>query len=151
MWIWALVVQHEYSQRNPGKLDWLSPGFGRGFGLYIMLNTSGNCVQNYLYFLIGTIGEGTTELSRLAGLLRGVESWGQCAAFGINSSKFSPFYTVVINTVFWFTSLIPATYNISKIQGRPDYASARAKTADDADSESAPTTPGEKERKEPIV
>ena len=147
MWIWALVVQHDFSGSNPGKLDWLSPGFGRAFGLYIMLNTCGNCVQNYLYFLIGTIGEGTTELSRLAGLLRGIESWGQCAAFGINSSKFSPFYTVVINTIFWFSSLVPAIYNILQIQGRPEYTNGDGVQAD----ESVPATPDEKERKNPIV
>jgi hypothetical protein len=110
-------------------------------------------------FLIGTIGEGTNELSRLAGLLRGIESWGQCAAFGINSSKFSPLYTVVINTVFWFTALVPAIYSISQVQGRPAYATdvaiVRTKTGavsvgaqgpggDDAGSEV--TTPTEKEK-----
>lgn len=149
MWIWALIVQNDFNNRNPGKLDWLSPGFGRAFGLYLMLNTCGNCVQNYLYFLIGTIGEGTTELSRLAGLLRGIESWGQCAAFGINSSKFSPLYTVVINVVFWFLSLGPAIYNILQIQGRPEYAGQGAEQKE-MDT-SAPGTPDEKERQEPIV
>ncbi|UPK98529.1 hypothetical protein LCI18_009464 [Fusarium solani-melongenae] len=85
LWIWVLIVQHGFEQKRPDYLDWTSPGFGRAFGIYIMLQTSGNMVQNYLYFLIGTIGDGTLELSRSTGLLRGVESWGQCAAFGINS------------------------------------------------------------------
>lgn len=85
LWIWVLIVQHGFEQKRPDYLDWTSPGFGRAFGLYIMLQTSGNMVQNYLYFLIGTIGDGTLELSRSTGLLRGVESWGQCAAFGISS------------------------------------------------------------------
>lgn len=96
----------------------MSPGFGRAFGIYIMLQTSGNMVQNYLYFLVGTIGDGTLELSRSTGLLRGVESWGQCASFGISSSKFSPLYTVVINVVLWTVSLVPATITIWEIQGR---------------------------------
>ena len=75
-------------------------------------------VQNYLYFLIGTVGDGTAELSRGTGLLRGVESWGQCASFGISSSKFSPFYTTVINVVIWTVSLIPASYAIWEVQDR---------------------------------
>jgi hypothetical protein len=85
LWIWVLIVQHDFEYQNPGKLDWTSPGFGRAFGIYIMLQTAGNMVQNYLYFLIGTVGDGTSELSRTTGLLRGVESWGQCASFGIGS------------------------------------------------------------------
>lgn len=52
MLIWALIIQHEYHNNNPGKLDWSSPNFGRGFGLYILLNTAGNLVQNYLVCLV---------------------------------------------------------------------------------------------------
>jgi hypothetical protein len=85
LWIWVLIVQHGFEQKRPDYIDWTDPGFGRAFGIYIMLQTSGNLVQNYLYFLVGTIGDGTLELSRSTGLLRGVESWGQCASFGISS------------------------------------------------------------------
>ena len=46
--VWAMVVEHSYHQVNPGKLDWTSDGFGRGFGVNIMINTAGNLVQNYL-------------------------------------------------------------------------------------------------------
>lgn len=85
LWIWVMIVQHGFEVQKPATLDWVSPGFGRAFGVYIMLQTIGNLVQNYLYFLVGTIGDGTGELSRYTGLLRGVESWGQCASFGISS------------------------------------------------------------------
>jgi MFS family permease len=118
MWIWVMVIQHDYQNSPPKGLDWTSPGFGRGFGMYIMMQTIGNMVQNYLYFLVGTVGDGTSELSRGTGLLRGVESWGQCASFGISSSKFSPFYTTVINVVFWTLSLIPAAVTIWEVQDR---------------------------------
>lgn len=76
LWIWVLIVQHDFETNPPEALDWTSPGFGRAFGVYIMLQTAGNMVQNYLYFLMGTLGDGTLELSRSSGLLRGVESWG---------------------------------------------------------------------------
>ncbi|KAK8055598.1 MFS general substrate transporter [Apiospora rasikravindrae] len=122
LWIWVLVIQHEYEAHPPKGLDWTSPGFGRGFGVYIMLQTVGNVVQNYLYFLIGTVGDGTSELSRGTGLLRGVESWGQCASFGISSSRFSPFYTAVINVVFWTLSLVPACISVWEVQGRKTMA-----------------------------
>ncbi|KAF9453594.1 MFS general substrate transporter [Macrolepiota fuliginosa MF-IS2] len=113
--VWAMIIQYEYTHKNPGKLDWTSPGFGRGFGLYIMLGTAGNLVQNYLYWIVGSLGDGTQELTRHAGLLRGVESWGQCASFGINSSKFNPFYVVIINLVFWIISLPAAWFTLHQV------------------------------------
>jgi len=115
--IWALIIQHEYTGKHPGVLDWLSPGFGRGFGLYIMLNTAGSMVQNYLYWAVGSLTDGTSELTRTAGIFRGVEAWGQCASFGIGSSRFSPFYTVVINMVFWIVSIPPAWFSLLGIGG----------------------------------
>ncbi|GAA6025161.1 hypothetical protein JCM10207_008920 [Rhodosporidiobolus poonsookiae] len=136
MLIWALVVQKQFSDHNPGKLDWTdSTGrFGKGFGLYILINTFGNCVQNYLYWLVGLISNNLSEATRYAGLLRGVESWGQCAAFGINSSKFSPFYTVVINCVFFWVSLPAAFGTICRVgltdgYGRPHAAAEEKEVA----------------------
>ncbi|KXN86553.1 hypothetical protein AN958_09857 [Leucoagaricus sp. SymC.cos] len=84
--VWAMILQHEFPTVNPGKLDWSSPGFGRAFGLYIMLSTAGNLVQNYLYWVAGSMGDGAQQPTRHAGLLRGVESWGRCISFGINSA-----------------------------------------------------------------
>lgn len=37
------------------------------------------------------------------------------------SSKFSPFYTTVINVVFWTISLFPAVLTIWKVEGHADY------------------------------
>lgn len=39
------------------------------------------------------------------------------------ASKFSPFYTTVINVVFWTLSLFPAVMSIWNIEGRKEYAS----------------------------
>lgn len=37
------------------------------------------------------------------------------------SSKFSPFYTTVINVVFWTISLFPAVLTIWKVEGHAEY------------------------------
>jgi hypothetical protein len=37
------------------------------------------------------------------------------------SRKFSPFYTTVINVVFWTLSLFPAFLTVWKVEGRVDY------------------------------
>ncbi|SPN98638.1 related to DUF895 domain membrane protein [Cephalotrichum gorgonifer] len=132
LWIWVLIVQHDFEMNRPPTLDWVSPGFGRAFGIYIMLQTSGNMVQNYLYFLMGTVNDGTLEMSRATGLLRGVESWGQCASFGISSSKFSPFYTTVINLVFWTVSLIPAVFSIWAVEDKRTLVEGQDSASEDA-------------------
>ncbi|GAA5881917.1 hypothetical protein JCM3774_001295 [Rhodotorula dairenensis] len=136
--IWAIVVQHGFTQNNPGKLDWTDTTgqFGKGFGLYIMLNAAGNCVQNYLYWLISVLAADLGVSARYAGLLRGVESFGQCAAFGINSSHFDLTYTVVIIIVFWAVSLPSSFITILKVgvvEGYGDKVPAAAAAADDAE------------------
>ncbi|ORY77182.1 hypothetical protein BCR35DRAFT_332575, partial [Leucosporidium creatinivorum] len=144
MLIWALVVQHDYTTNAPGKLDWEGfPRFGKGFGIYIMLNTAGNVLQNFLYWTVGSLGEGTSELTRFAGLLRGIESFGQCASFGINSSKFSPLYTVVINIVFWAVSAPLAWLSIRGIRREQVVGSETASSSED-------TLPAEEEEKRPV-
>ncbi|KAK8050698.1 UNC93-like protein [Apiospora phragmitis] len=89
-----------------------------GAGRAARVRAAGNVVQNYLCFLVGTVGDGTSELSRGTGLLRGVESWGQCASFGISSSRFSPFYTAVVNVVVWTLSFVPAFFAVWEVQDR---------------------------------
>lgn len=55
------------------------------------LFAAGSCSHRSLqYWAVGSLGDGTSELTRYAGLLRGVESFGQCCAFGINSSFVIP-------------------------------------------------------------
>ena len=36
-------------------------------------------------------------------------------------SKFSPFYTTVINVVFWTVSLVPATFTVWGVEGVKTY------------------------------
>ncbi|KAG6813817.1 hypothetical protein H0H92_006761 [Tricholoma furcatifolium] len=113
--IWAIIIQHMYIVSPPPTLDWSSPGFGRRFGMLIVVGVSGSMVQNYLYWSMGSLGDGTSEMARYAGILRGVESFGECAAFGINSSEFNLLYTVVIIIVFWVVSVPPAWVSLSEI------------------------------------
>ncbi|GAA6042160.1 hypothetical protein JCM8097_004991 [Rhodosporidiobolus ruineniae] len=147
MLIWALVVQHQFTAHNPGKLDWTDTtgNFGKGFGLYILINSSGNGVQNYLYWLVGTLSLDLADATRFAGILRGVESWGQCTSFGVNSSKFSPLYTVVINVVFWAVSLPSAFFTINKVGREPGYGLPVPAVEESVDGT---TAEGESQRRE---
>ncbi|BGO95905.1 hypothetical protein NBRC10512_005501 [Rhodotorula toruloides] len=158
--VWAIVVQHQFTQHNPGKLDWTdkSGRFSKGFGMLIMLNASGNAVQNYLYWLISHLAVDLGETTRYAGLLRGVESWGQCCSFGMNSTHFNPTYTVVINIVFWAVSLPSSFLTIMKLGREEGYGAERAGQVEDIERERSideKTVEGEaassKEREEEVV
>ena len=48
-WIWAVIIQNEYSHTLP-TLDWSNPDFGRGFGLYMFERLSLGIVENYIYW-----------------------------------------------------------------------------------------------------
>lgn len=39
VWVWGAVVQSGYEKNKPA-LDWVDPGFGRGWGLYLMLQVN---------------------------------------------------------------------------------------------------------------
>jgi hypothetical protein len=59
------------------------------------------------------------------------------------TSRFSPFYTTVINVVFWTLSLIPAVFTIWGVE---DKATAVASTESDTD-----VAPGAEEKHSPDV
>ena len=49
LWIWQTTNQVLYQKHNP-KLDWDSPGFGRGFAVYILWSFSSESLNAYLYW-----------------------------------------------------------------------------------------------------
>lgn len=56
-WIWAVIIQNEYSHTQP-TLDWSNQSaFGRGFGLYLFERLSLGIVENYIYWCIGNLSD----------------------------------------------------------------------------------------------
>lgn len=58
-------------------------------------------------------------------------------------SKFSPFYTTVINVTFWTVSLVPALITIWEVQDKKTLAESPA--AESEDTEVVPAEPVDKE------
>lgn len=63
------------------------------------------------------------------------------------TSRFSPFYTTVINVVFWTLSLIPAVFTIWGVE---DKATAVASTPERIESDTD-VAPGADEKHSPAV
>lgn len=56
LWSWQTTNQVLYDRTSP-KLDWVSPGFGRGFGVYILWNFTSESLNTYLYWTMVRIGK----------------------------------------------------------------------------------------------
>lgn len=78
-WVYAAVIQHEYSATSP-KLDWIDSGWARGWFLYILIQLNFALVYNYMFWIIGSLSENANETVRWSALIRGVEAAGGAVA-----------------------------------------------------------------------
>lgn len=67
------------------------------------------------YWIIGNISEDPAEIIRLASIVRGVESAGQCVSYGVNSTSFRLDAVAGLNTAQWALSILPAWLVVKKI------------------------------------
>ena len=85
-WIYVWVIQAEFSA-HPPKLDYKTSGFVKGAFAVWLWAFAQQTAQNWLYYIIGSMTDNIAELTRLTGILRGQESFGQAVSYGLNSKK----------------------------------------------------------------
>lgn len=107
-WLWIVVNVTEYHRTQP-TFDWVDPGFGRAFGVFVLLVSGFQLNYNFTYFVIGQISSNPQETIRLAALLRATESAWQAVSYGLNAV---PIIAAVggpyINFGLWGISILPA-------------------------------------------
>ncbi|KDE09039.1 hypothetical protein MVLG_00757 [Microbotryum lychnidis-dioicae p1A1 Lamole] len=114
-WIWSTVIQSDYQPHNT-MLDWSSPGFGRGFALYIFLVAGFQLNYLYLYFVVGNLVTEPADIIRIGGLLRATESAAQAVSYGLNSvQSFGTIGASSLNFALWGISLVPAWFVVKEI------------------------------------
>jgi hypothetical protein len=107
-WLWATVLVTEFRDSKP-TYDWLSPGFGRAFAVFIFLTAGFQMNYLFLYFMIGQIAVDEPEVIRYAALLRGTESAWQAVSYGITSvTVFAEVGAVYWNFALWGVAVLPA-------------------------------------------
>ncbi|KAI2820935.1 hypothetical protein CBS115989_3279 [Aspergillus niger] len=89
-YILGWVVQEQYTsahKKNPdlGTMDYTSPGFAKGAFVLFMWTFAQQTGQNWLYYLVGSMTDNIAELTRLTGVLRGQESFGEAVSYGLNT------------------------------------------------------------------
>lgn len=115
-WAWAIYIMNKYHNTTPKPtFDWTSSGYGVGFAVYIFLQAGFNLQYEYNYFLIGQLSDDASEIIRLASIVRGVESAGQCVSYGVNSTSFRLDAVAGLNTAQWALSILPAWLVIRKV------------------------------------
>ncbi|KAK7687853.1 hypothetical protein QCA50_009072 [Cerrena zonata] len=104
-WVYALVVIVQFRHDGP-VLDWTSKGYAKGFFVDVFCKNwrttnhsllltfcraagsfSKQILQSWLYYVMGTLTDDISELTRYTGILRGMESFAQAVAYGLNATR----------------------------------------------------------------
>jgi len=107
LWCWLIPNEVLYSQTTP-SLDWASPGFGRGFAVYVIWSFSLESMQTFLYWMMGTLDDGVGTLARTTGLLRSFESVGSTCGYVTSATHWKLLNTMILSFVV-FAVQIPFT------------------------------------------
>ncbi|CAI7605985.1 hypothetical protein N7533_012385 [Penicillium manginii] len=114
-WIWATVNTTEFNETNPAY-DWLDPGFGKAFALFLFWVAGFQLNYMYLFFLVGNLADEQEEIIRIAGLLRGTESAAQAVSYGLSSiSIMAAVGNPYLNFGLWGIAIVPSWFVVKQI------------------------------------
>ncbi|MCJ1265986.1 hypothetical protein MMC22_005868 [Lobaria immixta] len=114
-WIWATILVTEFHKTRP-TYDWVDPGFGKGFMLFVFWIVGFQLNYMFLFFIVGNLAGTQAEVVRIAGLLRGTESAVEAVSFGLSSVPImAQIGNIYLNFGLWGLSLIPAWLVIREI------------------------------------
>ncbi|KAL4869859.1 hypothetical protein BDV12DRAFT_208182 [Aspergillus spectabilis] len=114
-WLWGTIVVTDFHKKQP-NFDWVDSGFGRGFPLYLFWTVGFQLNYMFLYFIVGNLAKDESEIVRIAGLLRGMESASQAVSYGLSSvSIMASVGSIYLNFGLWAIALFPAWLVIKEI------------------------------------
>ncbi|KAL5334152.1 major facilitator superfamily domain-containing protein [Aspergillus crustosus] len=114
-WLWGTIVVTDFHKKQP-NFDWEDSGFGRGFPLYLFWTVGFQLNYMFLYFIVGNLAKDESEIVRIAGLLRGMESASQAVSYGLSSvSIMASVGSVYMNFGLWAIALLPAWLVVKEI------------------------------------
>jgi hypothetical protein len=54
VYIWSIVMQAQFKNNSPGKIDWDDSMYARSFLPYFFVQTTGPLSQSYMYWLLSS-------------------------------------------------------------------------------------------------
>lgn len=124
------------------RLDWADPGFAKYGMSVVLVFLSQQSAQTYLYWVAAHLSGSMDDMFHLAGVVRGVESLGQCIAYGINASDTSPIVSVAMNLFLYSVGavcLLVLLKEQSRSAAQGDVSAAAVASGAGGDSASAGT------------
>jgi len=85
-WVYGWVVQEKYTA-NPPAYDWEDKGFVEGYFVLLLWDFARQALQNWLYYLVSTMTDNLSQITRYSGILRGQESFAQAVSYGLNTRQ----------------------------------------------------------------
>lgn len=133
-WIWAVIIQEEYSRTHP-LLDWADQStFGRGFGVFMFERLSFALVENYVYWCIGNLSDSPGDQIRYSSLLRGIETASVAVSFGVQAVPTPLLITAALNLGIWFAALPFAFYATLQVVRKFEELNRRGSESTETDS-----------------
>ncbi|KAJ5992808.1 hypothetical protein N7451_008532 [Penicillium sp. IBT 35674x] len=149
-WVYGWVVQEQYTA-NPPSLDWSDKGYTKGMFVIILWQFSQQALQNWLYYLLSTMTDNISELSRLSGILRGQESFAQAVSYGINTRDwYGGRVPLAVNTILLGIAVVP-TWIVIKSHSPIEHSKDVELNNESKDEEKGTLDGGKLEDKEVIV
>ncbi|KAF2169512.1 hypothetical protein M409DRAFT_64632 [Zasmidium cellare ATCC 36951] len=98
---WIYFAYIAITSDSKHKLDWAGPGYAKQAMAVAIIFMVMQAAQTYLYWSAATFSTSVRDRFHMAGVVRGVESLGQCVAYGVNSSSTKPTISVGLNLGFY--------------------------------------------------
>ncbi|KAM0811356.1 putative Major facilitator superfamily domain-containing protein [Seiridium cardinale] len=114
-WIWNAIVQVKLTGEPSTTFDLGSGSFaGSAFAVYMFFRFFYEALQTYLYWLMGTVGQGTGkeghrhgDIARTTGILRSWESVGSTIAYVVGATHWLNLNQMILGFVLWFVTIPP--------------------------------------------
>ncbi|KAJ5176623.1 uncharacterized protein N7482_002500 [Penicillium canariense] len=150
-WVYGWVVQEQYTA-NPPLYDWSDKGFVKGMFVVVLWQFSQQTLQNWLYYMLSTMTDNISELSRLSGVLRGQESFAQAVSYGLNTREwYGGRVPLAVSTILLGLAVVP-TWIVVKSHTPVENAKSDATWSPTGDEEqSLPKNSGEGSGKADLV
>lgn len=112
--VYSLATQKEFDLHPETDIDWSgSLRFARTFIPFQIFKIAGEFLYNWVYWVIGAYQFTSEEIPYCSGIIRSLESLGQCFAFIIGSVNSSDMTSLAVSVGVFFASVGPASYVVS--------------------------------------
>ncbi|KAK8101998.1 hypothetical protein PG999_012372 [Apiospora kogelbergensis] len=108
VYIWSIIMQVGFNQRDPGHIDWDDSLYPTAFLPYFLVQTTGPLSQSYMYWLLSSFATDAQANVRNGAAFRCLEAIGQAISYGMNTQiETSPLIGFIVSFALMAAALGP--------------------------------------------